>query len=52
MRRFILGSFSLAVALLTLPSEQDEEDVIGIDADCWMRIFWEGFTEDSEEVGS
>lgn len=37
MRRFILGSLSLA-AVTTLPSEEQDEELIGIDADCWMRI--------------
>lgn len=36
MRRFILGSFWCS---LVWPSEEQDEEVMGIEADCWMRIF-------------
>lgn len=36
IRRFILGSFWCS---LVWPSEEQDEEVIGIEADCWMRIF-------------
>lgn len=51
IRRFILGSLSL----FSEEVEQDAEEVIGIgiDADCWMRIFWVGLLPVPEEdVGS
>lgn len=35
-RRFILGSFWCS---LVWPSEEQDEEVMGIEADCWMRIF-------------
>lgn len=50
MRRFILGSLSLVVA--TLPREEQDEEVIGIEADCWMRILEVGLEELLVGVGS
>lgn len=49
IRRFIFGSLvSVALTLLllllllfTLPRDDEHDEVIGMDADCWMRIFWE-----------
>lgn len=43
MRRFILGSLTSLVA--TLPREEQDEEVMGIEADCWMRILEDGVEE-------
>lgn len=48
MRRFILGSLSLVA---TLPREEQDEEVMGIEADCWMRILEDG-VEEPVGVGS
>lgn len=50
MRRFILGSLTSLVEV-TLPREEHEEEVMGIEADCWMRILEDG-VEEPVGVGS
>lgn len=54
MRRFILGSLAslVVVVLATFPRDEQDEEVIGIEADCWMRILEVGLEEPLVGVGS